>query len=137
MCVPAKSLQLCPTVCDPMDYNPAKLFCPWNFPGKNTGVDCHPFSRGSSDTEIELRSPTLQANSLQFEPPGKPYCTGYILLLVFKFYTVLKVDFHLQLLQHIGYICCVKQYIFEPVLHLIICTSHSFTSMIPLPTLHW
>ena len=20
---------------------PTKLFCPWNFPGKNTGVDCH------------------------------------------------------------------------------------------------
>ena len=81
-----------------MDYNTAKLLCPWNFPGKNSGVDCHPFSRGSSDTEIELMSPTLPANSLPFEPPGKPYFTGYILFLVFEFYTVLKVAFHLQLL---------------------------------------
>ena len=24
----------CPTLCDPMD-------CPWNFPGKKTGMDCH------------------------------------------------------------------------------------------------
>ena len=85
MCVPAKLLQSCPTLCDSMDYNTAKLLCAWNFPGKNSGVDCHPFSRGSSDTEIELMSPTLPANSLPFEPPGKPYFTGYILFLVFEF----------------------------------------------------
>ena len=29
-----------PTLCDPMDCSPPG-FCPWNFPGKNTGVDCH------------------------------------------------------------------------------------------------
>ena len=29
--------QSCPTFCDPMD----RLLCPWNFPGKNTGVGCH------------------------------------------------------------------------------------------------
>ena len=29
----------CPTLCDPMD--PTRLLCPWNFPGKNTGVGCH------------------------------------------------------------------------------------------------
>ena len=27
---------------------PARLLCVWNFPGKNTGVGCHFFSRGSS-----------------------------------------------------------------------------------------
>ena len=27
---------------------PARLLCPWNFPGKNTGVGCHFFSRESS-----------------------------------------------------------------------------------------
>ena len=30
--------QLCPTLCDPMDCS---LLHPWDFPGKNTGVDCH------------------------------------------------------------------------------------------------
>ena len=30
--------QLCPTVCNPMNYG---TICPWNFPGKNTGVGCH------------------------------------------------------------------------------------------------
>ena len=27
---------------------PAMLLCPWGFPGKDTGVGCHSFSRGSS-----------------------------------------------------------------------------------------
>ena len=31
--------QSCPTLCDPID--PTRLLCPWDFPGKNTGVDCH------------------------------------------------------------------------------------------------
>ena len=33
-------IQSCPTVCDPMDCSPPGS-CPWNFPGKNTGVGCH------------------------------------------------------------------------------------------------
>ena len=36
----AKSLQLCPTLCDPIDGSP-RLPCPWDSPGKNTGVGCH------------------------------------------------------------------------------------------------
>ena len=32
----AKSLQLCPTLCDP-----TRLPRPWDSPGKNTGVGCH------------------------------------------------------------------------------------------------
>ena len=38
MCVHAQSLQSCPTLCDPVDY---RLFCSWDSPGKNAGVDCH------------------------------------------------------------------------------------------------
>ena len=38
--------QLCPTLCDPMDYSLDRLLCPWDFPGKNTGVNCHSFLQG-------------------------------------------------------------------------------------------
>ena len=31
----------CPTLCNPMDYSPARLLCPWNSPGKNTEVGSH------------------------------------------------------------------------------------------------
>ena len=37
----SNSLQCC-------ELEPARLLCPWGFPGKNAGVGCHPFSRGSS-----------------------------------------------------------------------------------------
>ena len=33
--------QSCPTLCDPMDYRSPSSFCPWDYPGKNTGVGCH------------------------------------------------------------------------------------------------
>ena len=28
-------------LCNPMDCSLSRLLCPWNFPGKNTGVGCH------------------------------------------------------------------------------------------------
>ena len=40
----AKSLQLCPTLCNPMRphrWQPTRLPHPWDSPGKNTGVGCH------------------------------------------------------------------------------------------------
>ena len=36
----AKSLQSCPTLCDPIDSSPTRLPHPWDSPGKNTGVGC-------------------------------------------------------------------------------------------------
>ena len=37
----AKSLQSCPTLCDPIDRSPRGSPRPWDSPGKNTGVGCH------------------------------------------------------------------------------------------------
>ena len=36
-----KSLQSCPTLCDPTDGSPPGSPRPWDSPGKNTGVGCH------------------------------------------------------------------------------------------------
>ena len=36
----AKSLQSCPTL-RPQRWQPTRLPCPWDSPGKNTGVGCH------------------------------------------------------------------------------------------------
>ena len=33
--------QLCPVLGDPMDCSPPGPLCPWDSPGKNTGVGCH------------------------------------------------------------------------------------------------
>ena len=37
----AKSLQSCPTLCNPIDRQPTRLPYPWDSPGKNSGVGCH------------------------------------------------------------------------------------------------
>ena len=34
----AKSLQSCPTLCDPIRRQPTRLPRPWDSPGKNTGM---------------------------------------------------------------------------------------------------
>ena len=37
----AKSLQSCPTLCDPIDGSPPGSPPPWDSPGRNTGVGCY------------------------------------------------------------------------------------------------
>ena len=54
----------------PHGLQPVRLFCLWDFPGKNTRVGCHAFLQGIFPTQ---GSPVLQADSLPSEPPGKPY----------------------------------------------------------------
>ena len=47
--------------------------CPWDFPGKNTGVGCHFPSPGNlPNPGFKPGFPALQADSLPPEPPGKP-----------------------------------------------------------------
>ena len=70
LCMRAKSLPLCLTLCDPLDCSPPRLLCPWDFPGKNTGVGCHALLQGS-----RLRLLCLlhwQVDSLPLAPPGRP-----------------------------------------------------------------
>ena len=57
-------VHVCATLSDP-----TRLLCPWDFPGKNTGVCCHfLIFRELPDPRIKPRSPELQADSLPSEP---------------------------------------------------------------------
>ena len=49
-CVHAKSLQLCPILCDPVDCSP-QLLCPWDSPGQNIGLGCHALFQGIFPTQ--------------------------------------------------------------------------------------
>ena len=62
-----KGIQLCPTLCDPMDYTVDDIL-----QARILEWVAFPFSRGSS----QPRSTTLQANSLPAEPQAKPKNTG-------------------------------------------------------------
>ena len=58
------------------ELSPARLLCPWNSPGQNTGVGSLSLLQGILKTQIESRSPTLQVDSLPAESQGKPKNTG-------------------------------------------------------------
>ena len=59
----------------PHGLQPARLLCPWDSPGKSTGVGCHALLQGIFQTQ-GLNSPLFcllhwQAGSLPLPPPGK------------------------------------------------------------------
>ena len=64
--VMSKSLQ-------PHERQPARLLCPWDFPGKSTGVGCHFLLRDLPIPEIKRGSPAMQADTLPTEPQGSLY----------------------------------------------------------------
>ena len=54
---------------------PARLLCPWDFPGKNSGVGCRFLLQGLPNPGIEPTSPASPALGGGFfstVPPGKP-----------------------------------------------------------------
>ena len=55
----------------PHGLQPKRLLCPWDFPGENTGVDCHFLLQEIFPTKrIKPGSPALWADALPSEPPG-------------------------------------------------------------------
>ena len=55
-----------------MDYSLARILCPRDFPGKNTGVACHFLLLGNLlDPGIEPTSFALPGGYFTTEPPGK------------------------------------------------------------------
>ena len=58
----AKSLQSCSTLCNPIDSSLPGSPCPWDSPGKNTGVGCHfllQCMKVKSESEVAQSCPTL------------------------------------------------------------------------------
>ena len=70
------SLLLSHFSCVHSDHLPSRLLCPWDSPGKNTGVGCHTLSEGIFPTQGS--NPCIlcllywQVCSLPLGPPGKP-----------------------------------------------------------------
>ena len=69
----------------PGGLQPTRLFCPWNFPGKNTGVGCHFILLGIFQTQGPhlhlLHLLYWQADSFTtttWEPPGLSYANLFI-----------------------------------------------------------
>ena len=68
----AKSLQSCPTLCDPHRWQPTRLPCLWDSPGKNTGVGCHfllQCMKVKSESEVTQSCLTF-SDPMDCSPPG-------------------------------------------------------------------
>jgi len=68
----AKSLQSCPTPCDPIDSSPPGSPRPWDSPCKNTGVGCHfllQCMKVKSESDVAQSCPTLR-DPMDFSLPG-------------------------------------------------------------------
>ena len=87
----AKLCQSCPPLGDPTD--PTRLLCPWDSPGKKTGVGCHALLQGILPTQESnpclLCLPHWQVASLPLAPPEKP--------LLKEFVAVVQLPSHVQL----------------------------------------
>ena len=60
--------------CDPMDcMYPSRLLCPWNSPGKNTGMGSPFLLQGIFQTQGSNPGLLYCRDSLLAEPPGKPF----------------------------------------------------------------
>ena len=70
-------IQLCLTLCNPMDLEPVRLLCPWGFSRLDywNGLPCPPLG-DLPNPGIKSRSLALQADSLPPKPPEKPMNTG-------------------------------------------------------------
>ena len=70
-CLVAK---LYPMLSRPHGLQPARLLCPWNFPGENNGVGCHFSSSGDlPNSAMGLASPALTGGFFMIEPVFKSY----------------------------------------------------------------
>ena len=71
--MPAKLLQSCPTLCEPMDCGPTRLLCQWGFFRQEywSGLPC-PLPEDLPDPGIKAMSPLLTGEFFSTEPPGKP-----------------------------------------------------------------
>ena len=68
----AKSLQSCPDPVRSHRWQPTRLPCPWDSPGKNTGVGCHfllQCIRVKTESEVAQLCPPLR-DPMDCSPPG-------------------------------------------------------------------
>ena len=87
----------------PQRLQPARLLCPWYFPGKNTGGGCHFLFQG-----IEPLSPALESRFRSPEPPRKPLFKGILPSFpycIFLFFYILLCSWDLGVLVEAVCVC--------------------------------
>ena len=70
--------KLCPTLLQPHGLQPTRHICPWDFPGKNTGVSCHFLLQAPSQPRHGTCVVCIGGwmDSLPLNHQGSPWATG-------------------------------------------------------------
>ena len=100
--------QPCLTLCDPMDHRPPRPLCPWDFPGKITGVGCHFLlqrffpTQGLNPHLLHLLH--CQVDSLPLNHQGRPMIVYLFSISHTQRETVTKAgqDHWFHIIQHIN-----------------------------------
>ena len=86
----------CPTLLQPHALQPTRLFCPWDFQGKNTGVGCHFLLQGTFPTQgSNLHLLHWQADSLSLSYQESPIFSVVMTFFVYDHVFVLSPYFQL------------------------------------------
>ena len=64
---------------------PTRFLCPWDYPGKNTGVGCHFLLQGIFLTQGSNLHPLHWQEYCTTEPPGKHQALRYIYVFALQF----------------------------------------------------
>ena len=107
----------------PHGLQPARLLCPWNFPGKDTGVGCHSLLQGIFPTQGSnpslLHLPALAGGFFTTESPGKPESKQIIAEGSFRYDTQLSFRPSMQSTLVLDSSSCLKYtvcfYNFQPL----------------------
>ena len=87
---------------------PTRLLCPWNSPGKNTGVGSHSLLQGIFPThKSNLHLLHWQADPLPLEPPGKPS--------LFMTHSSIGLDLWLMLLKPLQWLFLLEPFETKPL----------------------
>ena len=130
-----KVAQSCPTLCNPMDCSLPGSSVHGILQARILEWVAVPFSRGYSQPGIKPRSPTLQADSLLSEPPGKPKNTGVGSLSLF--HGIFQTQESNQGLLHCRQILYQLSYKGRLYIEVCVCQSQSHKLFLPHPFPPW
>ena len=71
-----------------------RLLCPWNFPGKNTGVGCHFLSRGSSWPRDQTQVSCIAGKCFNLWATREAQCKNSHTQIFFNFNLLLPQRYH-------------------------------------------
>ena len=122
VCIYAKSLQSCPTLCHPMDCSPSDSSVHGILQARILEWAGIPFSGDLPDSGIKHRSPALQADSLPLSYQGSPKVPAkykFVLLFIYTYRGIFTtLEYYFKYHQFLAFLQDTDHY-YSPFLYLV------------------